>query len=97
MSRSLSSIQEVIKLIIDRKPWNDDPRVHRLPWDEEEYQSIQSRSLTIGLLLDDGVVKVHPPIERIVRDAAAKLAAAGHSIVRWNPDGHAECIRVMVR
>jgi hypothetical protein len=47
-------------------------------------------------LLDDGVVKVHPPIERIVRAAAKKLAAVGHTIVPWSSEGHAECIRVML-
>lgn len=96
MARSLSSIQQVTKLIIDQKPWDDDPRVHRLPWNEIDYQSIQQKPLTIGLLLDDGVVKIHPPIERVVRAAAEKLAAVGHSIVPWSSDGHAECIRVMV-
>lgn len=96
MARSLDSIETVVKLIIDQQPWNNDPRVHRLPWSQTEYEAVQSRPLTIGLLLDDGVVKVHPPIERIVRDAAKKLAAAGHTIVPWSADGHAECIRVMV-
>lgn len=96
MARSLESIEAVVKLIINQKPWNDDPRVHHLPWNSSEYESIQSRPLTIGLLLDDGVVKVHPPIERVVRDAAKKLAAAGHTIVPWNSSGHAEAIRVMV-
>ena len=96
MARSLSSITDVTKLIVEQQPWNDDPRIHRLPWNEAEYQSIQSRKLTIGVLLDDGVVKLHPPIERVVRQAAEKLAAAGHNIVPWNSDGHAEAIRVMV-
>lgn len=48
-------------------------------------------------MVDDGTVKVHPPVERIVREAAAKLQAAGHKIVPWSPEGHAECIDVMVR
>lgn len=61
------------------------------------YQAVQSRPLVIGLMVDDGVVKVHPPVERVVREAAAKLQAAGHKIVAWSPEGHAECIDVMVR
>ena len=96
MARSLESITSTMKLVIDQKPWNDDPRVDRLPWSESDYESTQSRPLTIGLLLDDGVVKVHPPIERVIRDAAKKLAGAGYVIVPWNSAGHAETIRVMV-
>ena len=96
MARSLESIETVVKLIIDQQPWNDDPRVHRLPWNQLDYEAVQSRPLTIGLLLDDGVVKVHPPIERIVKTAAKKLAAAGHTIVPWSSEGHDDCIRVMV-
>lgn len=66
MALSLESIETVVRLIIDQKPWNNDPRVHHLPWNQAEYDSMQSRPLTIGLLLDDGVVKVHPPLERVV-------------------------------
>ena len=60
------------------------------------YQAVQQRPLVIGLMVDDGVVKVHPPVERIVKDAAKKLQAAGHKIVPWGAEGHAECIDVMV-
>ena len=97
IGRSLDSIIDVTRLITQARPWNDDPRAHRLLWYEYEYQSIQSRPLFIGLLLDDGVVKVHPSIERVVKEAAAKLQAAGHMIIPWTADGHAESIEVMVK
>ena len=34
-------------------------------------------------------------VERVVLDVAAKLESAGHTIVPWTADGHAECIEVM--
>lgn len=61
-----------------------------------EFQEIQSRPLVIGVMLDDGVVKVHPPIDRALRELEAKLKAAGHEIVTWDPSGHKECIAIMV-
>lgn len=67
-----------------------------MPWRENMYQHVQKRPLVIGFMIDDGIVKVHPPVERIVRAAATKLQDAGHSIVPWSPEGHAECIDVMV-
>lgn len=96
MGRSLSSIHQITKLVIEAEPWRNDPRAHNLPWREDMYQAIQSKPLVIGLLLDDGVVRCHPPIDRVVRIAAEKLEAAGHTIVPWSADGHAECIEVMV-
>lgn len=51
--------------------------------------------LTIGVLYDDGVVKPHPSIVRVIAQAAAALAADGHELVMWKPDLHAECIEVM--
>lgn len=95
MARSLSSIELATRHVIDAKPWEHDPTCHRLPWREELYQEVQSRPLVIGLLIDDGHVRAHPPIERVVKEAAAKLEKAGHTIVPWSAEGHAEAIEVM--
>lgn len=97
LARSLASIHLVVKHIVECEPWRDDPRCVPIPWREDAYQAVQGRPLVIGLMVDDGIVKVHPPVERIVRDAAATLQAAGHKIMPWSSEGHAECIDVMVR
>lgn len=96
LGRSLSSIHLVTKTIIDAEPWQTDPRTHPLPWREDIYQSVQSRPLVVGLLRDDGVVKVHPPIARVLEQLAKKLSAAGHEVIDWNADGHRECVEIMV-
>lgn len=67
-----------------------------MPWRTEIEAEIQSRPLVIGLLVDDGVVRVHPPVERVVKDAARKLEAAGHEVIPWSSSGHRECIEIMV-
>jgi len=96
LARSLASVHLVTKAVIDAKPWELDPKVLPMPWREDAYREVQSRSLVIGLLVDDGVVKVHPPVERVVREVAAKLREAGHEVIDWDPSGHEECIRIMV-
>ncbi|KAL4747674.1 hypothetical protein BDW72DRAFT_206312 [Aspergillus terricola var. indicus] len=53
--------------------------------------------LLISLILDDGVVKIHPPIERAMRELAAKLEANGHELVTWNTSDHLRCISLMDR
>ncbi|KAF2416538.1 acetamidase [Tothia fuscella] len=94
MARSLSTLVTTMQAIIGRKPWLLDPNVTPMPWQLEVFENVQSRPITVGLLTDDGVVKVHPPIERALREVAAKLEAAGHEIVLWNNAGHADLIAI---
>jgi amidase len=47
--------------------------------------SLKAKRLRIGFLVDDGVVKVQPPIARAVREVVAALKAAGYEgIYHWN-------------
>ncbi|TVY56850.1 Acetamidase [Lachnellula cervina] len=97
MTRSLSSMATITKAVINGQPWLLDPRVVPIPWRDSMYEEVQSRPLVIGILLDDGVVKVHPPIERALKELAAKLEEAGHELVTWEPSLHKECISIMDR
>ncbi|OOF91092.1 hypothetical protein ASPCADRAFT_211370 [Aspergillus carbonarius ITEM 5010] len=95
MARDLSSLCYISRLVANAQPWQLDPRCAPLPWNENSFQEIQSRPLVIGLILDDGVVKVHPPIERALRELSAKLEAQGHELVTWDVSDHLECIQLM--
>ncbi|KAE8420862.1 amidase signature domain-containing protein [Aspergillus pseudocaelatus] len=94
MARSLHSLTEVTKAVIDSQPWDLDPRCIALPWRSALYREVQSRPLTIGVIWDDGVVKVHPPIQRALDHLVSKLRSAGHEIVTWDPVGHAGIINI---
>ncbi|OAX84311.1 hypothetical protein ACJ72_01309 [Emergomyces africanus] len=95
MTRDLSSLVYITQHLAHSQPWSLDPRCAPLPWRNEIFTEIQSRPLVIGLIVDDGVVKVHPPIERALQELSAKLRAAGHQVIPWNTDGHQECIEIM--
>lgn len=97
MARTLGALTAVTKMVVDAQPWRLDPRCLPIPWTEEQCREVQSRPLVVGLLLDDGVVKVHPPIERALKEMEAKLIAAGHEVVYWDPSGHKTLIEIMVR
>ncbi|TVY41093.1 Acetamidase [Lachnellula subtilissima] len=97
MTRSLSSMTTITKAVINGQPWLLDPKVVPMPWRDSICEEVQSRPLVIGILLDDGVVKVHPPIERALKELAAKLEEAGHELVIWEPSLHKECIDIMDR
>ncbi|EXJ80162.1 hypothetical protein A1O1_08304 [Capronia coronata CBS 617.96] len=95
LARSLSSLVTIMQTVIQSKPWVLDPKVVPIPWRQDMYEEIQSRPMRIGILVDDGVVKVHPPIERVLKELEAKLKSAGHEVVSWDCSGHRECIEIM--
>ena len=41
--------------------------------------------LRIGVMMTDGVVDPHPPIQRAIQESVAKLKAAGHEVVEFRP------------
>lgn len=96
MTRSLHSLTEVTKVVIESQPADLDPRCIDLPWRSQMYEDILSRPLTIGVIWDDGVVKVHPPIRRALDDLVERLKSAGHEIITWDPTGHEEFIKIQV-
>ncbi|KLO85860.1 general amidase [Fusarium fujikuroi] len=95
LARSLSTIYHLTKGITLQEPWKQDCRCVPIPWRQSEYDMTVNSKLTIGVLYDDGVVKPHPSVVRVLAQAAAALAADGHELVMWKPDLHAECIEVM--
>lgn len=97
MTRSFASLLDVTRLTIDAKPWTLDPRCICMPWRSDMYEDMLSRPLTVGLILDDGKVRVHPPIERALKHLVEKLRQRGHDVVEWDTAGHVECINVQVR
>ncbi|KAI9923569.1 hypothetical protein MW887_008578 [Aspergillus wentii] len=95
MARDLSSIYYVSRLIANSKPWDLDPKCPPLPWNDNAFEEIQTRPMVIGLVLDDGVVKVHPPIERTLMELTKKLKANGHEIVLWDTSDYLQYIQLM--
>jgi Asp-tRNA(Asn)/Glu-tRNA(Gln) amidotransferase A subunit family amidase len=96
MARSLSSLTFVTRLAIEAEPWTIDPQLPPLPWKEAVFQNFTIKPLVIGAMLDDGLVKVHPPIERVFHQLIEKLSTAGHEVVKWDSSLHSECIDIMV-
>lgn len=72
-----------------------DPRCAPLHWRDDIFKETQSKPLAIGLIVDDGVVKVHPPIRRCLLQLADRLKVAGHEIVPWSTEDHARAIEIM--
>lgn len=97
MGRSLASVIETTKATIDAEPWSLDPRCICLPWRSNMYDDMFSRPLTVGLILDDGVVRVHPPVDRALKFVAEKLKEHGHEVIPWNTSVHKDILNIQVR
>ncbi|KAI8940514.1 hypothetical protein NX059_004191 [Plenodomus lindquistii] len=96
MSRNIESLVAVTKAVIDAEPWYQDPKCSPISWRSQLFQDAQSRPLVIAVMRDDGVVKIHPAVERVLEEAVAKLCYAGHEIIPWTPGTlHQECIDIM--
>ncbi|KAJ5107575.1 Amidase [Penicillium angulare] len=95
MARDMQSLQYIAQLVANARPWDLDPRCAPLPWNEAAFNEIQTRPLVIGLILDDGIVKVHPPITRALQELTNKLKAHGHEVIIWDTSDHAACIELM--
>lgn len=77
MTNSLASIERYMEALPSASPWLIDQHVAPVPW-RPDLASAGNRRLKIGFLIDDGVVKVQPPIARAVREVVDALKGAGH-------------------
>ncbi|KAF0645975.1 hypothetical protein FPSE5266_08135 [Fusarium pseudograminearum] len=95
MARTLSTITLASKAMIEAECWRLDPQLPPMPWREDVFQEYLQKPLVIGIMVDDGTVKVHPPIERVFKEFCKKLEAAGHELVPWDTSLNADCIKIM--
>ena len=96
MARSASSLISVSKAVIEAELWKRDAQLPPMPWKQRVFEDCAQRPLIVGILRDDGVVRVHPPIERVLEETVAKLHQAGHETVQWDASLNAQCIAIMV-
>jgi len=95
MAMTVDGLVTAMKAVLEMDLSRVDPRTVPIRWRENRYASVFSRKLRIGLIRDDGVVRVHPPTARALQTAVEKLRAIGHELVEWAPEHHAEAIAIM--
>lgn len=96
MARSLPSLTATTRALVESEMWKSDSQLPPMPWRDRIYEEYTGRPLVIGVMPDDDVVRVHPPIERVFGETCAKLQAAGHELVQWDTSLNAHCIAIMV-
>lgn len=84
LTRSVDDIDFLMDTYINQgKPWVSDCTTLPMAWRKVEKPAPES--LTVAIMYDDGIVKPTPPIARGLKEVAAKLAAAGVTVVEFKP------------
>ena len=92
LARSLADIALYTKAVIDSEPWLRDPKCLPIPW-----RPIQlPKKLKIAVLQCDGIITPTPPVRRALAITVDKLREAGHEIIDWGNEGHAEALSLLV-
>jgi amidase len=96
MSASLKSLRIYSEAVLSdqAKPWEFDHKCVPIPWRKNVIQPA-GRKLRLGLIgADDGLVTVHPPVERALNMTKAALEKQGHEVVMWSTEDHEALVKV---
>lgn len=92
MARHAADLALEARAVVDAQPWRHDPRMLPIPWRADV--AVPS-TLKIAVLWHDGLVRPTPPVTRALADAVAKLRAAGHEVVDWDPRDQKEAVTLL--
>ncbi|THV67121.1 amidase [Aureobasidium pullulans] len=101
LSSSSAGLKLAVKSILQTEPWQRDPRVHPLPWRNEQEEAAkqlaQDKKLTFAVLKHDGLCAPHPPIKRALEETVQKLESLGHKVIEWQPPSHSKLQDICVK
>ena len=97
LSSSLETIEVFMEGLLAAEPWRYEPTSHPIPWRKELASFPPGKKLRIGYYVDDGMVKVQPPVERAVLEVVQKLRDKGHDVFQWEVDSHIEGQRLWTK
>lgn len=92
LSTSLGGLELFMKTALAAKPWLTDSSLIAMPWNNNAW-NIRAKeglpSLKIGVMWNDQVVRVHPPVTRALREVVRKLKSIEEvEVVDFEPYKH---------
>lgn len=92
LSTSLGGLELFMKTALAARPWLTDSSLVAMPWNDDAwiFRAKEGQpSLKIGVMWNDQVVRVHPPVTRALREVVGKLQSIeGVEIVDFEPHKH---------
>ena len=84
LSHSVASLRLVVKALLAQQPWLHDPLCNEIPWrhvQEQQFADLVSSSkLAFGILMHDGAITPHPPVQRALDIVVETLKKRGHEV-----------------
>lgn len=85
LTRSLDTLELLMKTVVQEKPWTVDPSLTSIEWKS----NVRKKTYRIGILKTDGVVTPHPPITRALDMMCEKLKCMDNvEIFEFEPLNH---------
>lgn len=80
LAHSIDDLELFMQTVVDARPADYDSNAHPMSWQATPAAAAHA-PLTIGVLWEEKVFPLHPPVRRAVNDAVDALSHAGHKIV----------------
>lgn len=79
LSNDLRGLKVLLRAILEANPAADDSTAIDLPW--RNVPIVPGKKLRIGVIPEDPIYPLHPPVARVMEEAVKLLQASGHAIV----------------
>ncbi|KAK3648807.1 hypothetical protein LTR56_007247 [Elasticomyces elasticus] len=83
LARSVRDVEMFMKAVLEYDCWKVDDSAIFAPW--REPATSESKTLTIGYLMEDAKYPLHPTVLRAMKTAIVELEKAGHKVVDLTP------------
>lgn len=96
----LASLSYVMKIVLGHAPVGEDPGLLDMPWREEkamEARGFGSRRPVFAVMLQDDLVRPHPPIQRALAMAIEALRIEGCEVLTWSPPAHGPAVEKLFK
>ncbi|WYZ37087.1 hypothetical protein EsH8_II_000593 [Colletotrichum jinshuiense] len=84
LGQSIDDLNLFMGAVLSAEPWDTETMLVPVPWRQVSLK----KEITVGIMLDDGYVKPHPPVLRALKTAEEKLKASGIRVVDWEAYDH---------
>jgi fatty acid amide hydrolase len=86
ISSSIDTLTFIYQALLTKDIQSQDPSLFPIPFNTQLYgETLRSKKLTVGIYVDDQIVRACPSARRAVFLAATALHSKGHNVVRFHP------------
>ncbi|OAG36140.1 hypothetical protein AYO21_09680 [Fonsecaea monophora] len=88
LANNIDDLELMMRTVLDQSPYEVETSLVPLPWRPE--RALTPQTLSVGVMVDDGIVRPSPPLRRAMEMAQEKLKATGVRLVPWIGHRHDE-------